>query len=86
MCRANNDNFSNLLHSYILFVPFETDDEAQSGIVYVWIGSKAAPEESKLIQEIAEEMFNNPWVSLQVNVYILKSQCNVTDTKFFLRS
>uniref|UniRef100_T1GF46 Gelsolin-like domain-containing protein n=1 Tax=Megaselia scalaris TaxID=36166 RepID=T1GF46_MEGSC len=50
---------------YILFVPFETEDEAQSGIVYVWIGSKAAPEESKLIQEIAEEMFNNPWVSLQ---------------------
>lgn len=57
----------NILCSYILFVPFETDEEAQSGIVYVWIGSKTTPEESKLIQEIAEEMFNNPWVSLQVN-------------------
>lgn len=60
--------FEMLCFSYILFVPFETEDEAQSGIVYVWIGSKAAPEESKLIQEIAEEMFNNPWVSLQVGL------------------
>lgn len=53
--------------SYILYVPFETEDASESGIVYVWIGSKSTPEESKLIQEIAEEMFNNPWVSLQVN-------------------
>ncbi|XP_055907906.1 protein flightless-1 [Eupeodes corollae] len=51
---------------YILYVPFETEDESQSGIVYVWIGSKAAPEEAKLIQDIAENMFNNPWVSLQI--------------------
>lgn len=52
--------------SYILFVPFETEDQANSGIVYVWIGSKSSEEETRLIQEIAEEMFNNPWVSLQV--------------------
>jgi hypothetical protein len=51
---------------YILNVPFETDDDSESGIVYVWIGSKAIAEESRLIQEIAETMFNNPWVSLQV--------------------
>lgn len=53
-------------YSYILFVPFESSDNENSGIVYVWIGSKSTPEESKLIQEIAEDMFNNPWVSLQV--------------------
>lgn len=51
---------------YILNVPFETDDDSESGIIYVWIGSKTTPEESRLIQEIAETMFNNPWVSLQV--------------------
>lgn len=50
---------------YILNVPFETDDDSESGIVYVWIGSKTTPEESRLIQEIAETMFNTPWVSLQ---------------------
>ena len=49
--------------SYILNVPFEQDE---SGIVYVWIGSMADPDEARLIQEIAEEMFNGPWVSLQV--------------------
>lgn len=48
---------------YILNVPFEQDD---SGIVYVWIGSKADPDEARLIQEIAEEMFNTPWISLQI--------------------
>lgn len=57
--------------SYILFVPFETEDQAESGIVYVWIGSKACDEEAKLIQDIAEEMFNNPWVSLQVSYFSL---------------
>lgn len=49
-----------------MFVPFETEDQAESGIVYVWIGKKSTPEEAKLIQDVAEEMFNNPWVSLQV--------------------
>jgi hypothetical protein len=42
---------------YILKVPF--DNEESSGIVYVWIGSKADPDEARLIEEIAEEMFNN---------------------------
>lgn len=51
-------------------MPFETEDASESGIVYVWIGSKSTPEESKLIQEIAEEMFNNPWVSLQVGFLV----------------
>lgn len=58
---------STLLNSsfcYILNVPFNNDDE--TGIVYAWIGSKADIEEARLIQEIAEEMFNNPWISLQV--------------------
>lgn len=59
------------IYSYILFVPFEGSENENSGIVYVWIGNKAAAEEAKLIQEIAEDMFNNPWVSLQVSVSCL---------------
>ncbi|XP_036332227.1 protein flightless-1-like, partial [Rhagoletis pomonella] len=55
---------------YILYVPFDTEDELQSGIVYVWMGLKSSTEECKLIQEIAEKMFNNPWVSLQVRTCI----------------
>lgn len=51
---------------YILNVPFETASGEQSGIVYVWIGSKSKTEESTLIQEIAETLFNSPWVSMQV--------------------
>lgn len=51
---------------YILYVPFDSSDNENSGIVYVWIGAESNPEEAKLIQEIAEDMFNNPWVSLQV--------------------
>ncbi|XP_077298659.1 FLII actin remodeling protein [Arctopsyche grandis] len=51
---------------YILNVPFETDDDSESGIVYVWIGSKSDPDEARLIEQIAEDMFNSPWVSLQV--------------------
>nr|CAD7257477.1 unnamed protein product [Timema shepardi] len=42
---------------YILKVTF--DQEESSGMVYVWIGSKAKPEEAKLAEDIAEEMFNN---------------------------
>lgn len=45
-------------------MPFEQEEEA--GIIYVWIGSKADPEEARLIEEIAEETFNSPWVSIQV--------------------
>lgn len=56
----------NSAFSYILNVPFETDSGGQSGIIYVWIGSKCKTEESILIQEIAESLFNSPWVSMQV--------------------
>ncbi|CAH1118897.1 unnamed protein product [Phaedon cochleariae] len=49
---------------YILNVPFEQEDD--SGIVYVWIGSKCDPDEARLVQEIAEDMFNSAWVTLQV--------------------
>lgn len=38
-------------------MPFNNDDK--TGIVYVWIGSKSDPEEARLIQDIAEDMFNN---------------------------
>lgn len=47
-------------------MPFKTEEEVESGIMYVWLGSKSTPEEGKLVQEIAEEMFNNPWISMQV--------------------
>lgn len=53
----------NSAFTYILKVPF--DNEESSGIVYVWIGSKADPDEARLVQEIAEEMFNNPWIGFQ---------------------
>ncbi|XP_023016782.2 FLII actin remodeling protein isoform X1 [Leptinotarsa decemlineata] len=56
--------FLNSAFCYILNVPFEQEDD--SGIVYVWIGSKSDPEEARIIQEIAEELFNSPWVTLQV--------------------
>lgn len=49
---------------YILKVPF--DSEESSGIVYVWIGSKASTDDIRLIGEIADEMFNSPWISLQI--------------------
>lgn len=52
------------ISSYILKVPFEQDED--SGIVYVWIGSKSDPDEARLVQEIAEDIFNSPWVTLQV--------------------
>lgn len=58
--------YLNSAFCYILFVPFETEDAPESGIIYVWIGSKTTQEEAKLVQEIAEDIFNNPWVSLQV--------------------
>lgn len=43
--------------SYILKVPF--DNEESSGIVYLWIGSKANPDDVRLAEEICDEMFNN---------------------------
>ena len=64
-----------LFCSYILFVPFETEDNSESGIVYVWIGSKTTAEETRVIEEIAEDMFNNPWVSLQVRIKLVRRYC-----------
>ncbi|KAI5633666.1 gelsolin repeat domain-containing protein [Phthorimaea operculella] len=51
---------------YILNVPLEGSNEESSAIVYAWIGSKADADCARLIEQIAEEKFNNPWVSLQV--------------------
>lgn len=42
--------------SYILKVPFDREDN--SGIVYVWVGSKADAEESRITEEIAREMYD----------------------------
>ncbi|XP_064640268.1 protein flightless-1 homolog isoform X2 [Lineus longissimus] len=39
---------------YILKVPFETMDQ---GIVYVWIGNHADPDDAKLAEEMANEMY-----------------------------
>jgi len=44
-----------LSSSYILKVPFNKDDT--QGVAYVWIGKRADPEEGKLTEEIAEEMY-----------------------------
>lgn len=63
---APDASLLNSAFCYILKVPFEQDDNPDSGIVYVWIGSQADPDEARLIQDIAEEMFNSPWVTLQV--------------------
>lgn len=52
---TNGERFCN--SSYILKVPFGNEDS--SGLIYVWIGSKADAEDIKLIQEIADTMFNN---------------------------
>lgn len=53
----NTSPFS-FIYSYLLNVPFNNSDEG-TGIVYAWIGSKADPEDARLIGEIAEDMFNN---------------------------
>lgn len=51
---------------YILNVPLEGSNDTSSAIVYAWIGSKSDADSARLIEQIAEEKFNNPWVSLQV--------------------
>lgn len=43
----------------------QQDQEEDSRIVYVWLGNKADPDDVELIEEIAEEQFNSPWVSCQ---------------------
>lgn len=49
---------------YILKVKFDQEDS--NGIVYLWVGSKSDPEDVKLAEEIADDMFNDAWTSLQV--------------------
>ncbi|XP_026739466.1 protein flightless-1 [Trichoplusia ni] len=56
----------NSAFSYILNVPLEGANDTSSAIVYAWIGSKTDADSARLIEQIAEEKFNNPWVSLQV--------------------
>ncbi|XP_028173390.1 protein flightless-1-like [Ostrinia furnacalis] len=51
---------------YILNVPLEGAHDTSSAIVYAWIGSQADADSARLIEQIAEDKFNNPWVSLQV--------------------
>jgi hypothetical protein len=39
-----------------LKVPFDKED--RSGIVYVWVGNRADPEEARITEEIAREMYD----------------------------
>ncbi|XP_013412224.1 protein flightless-1 homolog isoform X3 [Lingula anatina] len=52
---------SNLNSSFcfLLKVPFDNDD--MQGIMYVWIGRKSDPEEAKLAEEIARELFDETY-------------------------
>ena len=52
---TNADLLFSVHYSYILRVPFDSEEE--SGIVYVWIGYKADPEEARLAEEIADDMY-----------------------------
>ena len=46
--------------SYILKVPFnQPDQEQESGIAYVWLGSKSDPDEARLAEEIATELYDS---------------------------
>ncbi|KAF0310088.1 Protein flightless-1 [Amphibalanus amphitrite] len=52
---------------YILKVPFsQPGQEQESGIVYVWLGAKADPDEARLAEEIATELYDAERFSLQV--------------------
>lgn len=50
---------------YIVCVPFEDSDSSTKGIVYVWIGGKANPDEANLAEEIAQYMYEDSY-SIQV--------------------
>ncbi|KAF4529062.1 hypothetical protein B566_EDAN006083 [Ephemera danica] len=49
---------------FILKVPFDQDDS--NGIVYVWIGEQSDPEEARITEEIAREMYDCEKYSLQI--------------------
>lgn len=40
--------------------------EESSGLAYVWIGSKADPEDAKLAEDIAMDMYPDESVNIQV--------------------
>lgn len=59
---------SSMLNScfcFILMVPFECDD--LSGVVYVWVGSKADHEDAKLAEDIAYTMFKDNYTIQMIN-------------------
>lgn len=45
-------------------MPFDQEDA--NGIIYVWIGNNADPDEARLAEEIAREMYNIEQYSLQI--------------------
>lgn len=45
-------------------VPFDSQDNR--GIVYVWIGDKVNPEEARLAEEIADDMFGVGFLSFLI--------------------
>jgi len=58
---------SSILNScfcYILKVPFDPEDK--TGIVYVWIGSKADNEEARVAEDIANTLYDPEFFSLQI--------------------
>ncbi|CAF0824220.1 unnamed protein product [Brachionus calyciflorus] len=52
---------------YIVCVPFENTDQnaATKGIVYVWIGKNSNPDEAKIAEEIAQDIYDETY-SIQV--------------------
>jgi len=57
-------NSLNSCFCYILKVPFDAEDK--TGIVYVWIGSKADNEEASVAEDIANSLYDPEFFSLQV--------------------
>jgi len=54
-----------VIYSYILKVKFDQEDS--NGIVYLWVGSKTDPEDIKLAEEIADDMFNDASIT-KINI------------------
>ena len=50
-------------------MPFDAEDKR--GIVYVWIGSKADPEEATVAEEIAYSLYDTESFSLQARAWLL---------------
>lgn len=49
---------------YILKVPFDPQDK--SGIVYVWIGSKADPDDARVAEDIVQNLYDQERFSQQI--------------------